>query len=167
MSFRLTKTTVTLDDKDFEAFVNEDTNVVYFAERIGIKGILNFGTVRKDRESKIDLEEAGISCEVALGELFAFTPNGKSDEVYLNLYVKNSDRVTPVHRQKISAGQMPYDIPAGIVRSNMIIGVEPTVSDATIILYVKPVAVIFEAFPNLPSGPQGGEFQGPQGNQAG
>ena len=85
MSFGLTKTTITLDDKDFEAFVNEDTNVVYFAERIGIKGILNFGNVSKGSESRIDLEEAGISCEVALGELFALTPNGTSDEVYVNL----------------------------------------------------------------------------------
>ena len=161
MSFGLTKTTVTLDDKDFEAFINEDTNTVYFAERIGIKGILNFGNVLKGSESRISLEDNGISCEVTLEELFALTPQGTSDEVYLNLYVKNGDGVARIHRQRISAGQMPYDIPAGIVRPNMIIGVEPTKSNAIIILYVKPVAVVFEARPTPSNGPSSENFNGP------
>ena len=62
---------------------------------------------------------------------------------------------------------MPYNIPAGIVRPNMVIGVEPTKSDAIIVLYVKPVAVIFEASPTSSKEPPKGVFNNLQGNQAG
>lgn len=167
MSFALTKTTVTLDDRDFEAFVNEDTNVVYFAERVEVKGILNFGTVAQGTEARISLEDNGITSDMALSELFALTPTGQSDEIYLNLYIKGGSSISRIHKQKISAGQMPYDIPAGVLRPNMIIGVVPSQSNLRVVLYVKPVSVLFEATPNPPQEPSSEDFSEPQPEQNG
>ena len=43
---------------------------------------------------------------------------------------------------------MPLDYPDGIIMPDMVLGVKPTRSDATIVVYVKPVKVLFEAVPN-------------------
>lgn len=148
MAFALEPVTVVLDDVPFEAFKEVNSDKHYFAERIGIKGELRFGEVRKGQEAQIDLEANGITTPIMLTELFAFTPNRTSDEVWLYLYVKVDGALVKIGSQRVSAGQMPYDIPNGILRPDMVIGVEPTKSAATIIAYAKPVAVAFEAVPS-------------------
>ena len=148
MAFGLERTSVVFDDNDFEAFREVNSSKYYFAERIDIKGKLNFGEVAKEQEVRISLADNNITTPITMEALFAFTSKGTSDEIYLNIYTEVGDNITRIGRQRISAGQMPYNIPSGILMPNMTIGVEPTKSDSTIIAYAKPVAVSFEAVPN-------------------
>jgi len=149
VGFGLERTSVILDDNEFEAFKEETTNQHYFAERVAIKGELKFGLIPRGQEVQIDLAKNGITTPIMLTELFAFTPIGTSDEVKLRLYVKNGEILVKIGTQRISAGQMPYNIPNGIIRPDMVISIEPTRSDSTVIAYAKPVAVTFEAIPTF------------------
>ena len=150
--FGLTRTYVTIDDNDFEAFVNEDTGKVYFAERIDLHGMLQYGLVPKNTEVRIDLGANGITTDLLVESIFAITPNGSADEVIFYLYVKTDNGLVKIGQQKVSSGQMPYDIPDGILSTNMVLGMKPTKSNATITVYVKPVAVSFVAVPNPETG---------------
>lgn len=148
MTFGLEPVTVILDDVPFEAFKEVNSDKHYFAERIDIKGELPFGTIPKGQEVQIDLEANGITTPIMLTELFAFTTRGTSDEVWLYLYKKIVGNLVRIGAQRISAGQMPYNIPNGILQPDMVIGVKPTKSAATVIAYAKPVAVTFTAVPS-------------------
>ncbi|MEM8779997.1 MAG: hypothetical protein AAGF26_14220 [Cyanobacteria bacterium P01_G01_bin.49] len=146
--FGLEKSNVVLDDQDFAAFREVNTDDHYHAGRIDVKGMLQYGLVPEDDEVRIDLAANGITTPIMVESIFAITPNGSADEVTFYLYVKQNGNLVKIGQQRVSSGQMPYDIPDGILAPDMVLGIKPTRSDATITVYVKPVAVSFVAVPN-------------------
>ena len=70
------------------------------------------------------------------------------DEINFFLYRKVNDELIPIGFQRFNSSDMPLNYPDGIVTPDMVIGVEPTRTDATIVVYVKPVKILFEAVPN-------------------
>ena len=148
MAFQLEKSNVVIDDQDFAAFKETSSSEHYHAERIAVMGMLQYGLVPKDQEVQIDLEANDIRTPIIVESIFAITPNGSADNVVLALYQKTESGLVQIGKQSVSAGQMPYDIPDGILAPDMVLGMKPTRSDATITVYVKPVAITFVAVPN-------------------
>ena len=148
MGFELKPTSVVLDGVDFAASVETTQDKYYFDARIDVKGILNYGTVAKDKEVKIDLAANGISAPIIIDSIVALAQNSTADEIIFFLYRKIGGREIRVGVQRFSNGEMPVDFPDGIITPDMVLGVMPTSTDATIVVYVKPVKILFEAVPN-------------------
>ena len=147
MSFGLEKASVVLDGVDFAASKETNSNEHYFDARVDVKGILNFGYISKGEELRIDLEANNITAPIIIDSIVALAKDSTADEIVFNLYQKVNDELVKVGKQRFSNGQMPVDFPDGIITPDMVLGVTPTKTDATIVVYVKPVKVLFEAFP--------------------
>lgn len=151
MALNLVNNPVVLDGYDFDALRNTETNQHYFIERIRADGILNFGLVPEDTEVQISLADNNINAPIIIDRVVAFTEGNSSDEIRFIVYRNVNGTLVELGTQRFSNGQMPLDYPDGIIMPDMVLGVKPTRSDATIVVYVKPVKVLFEAVPNPPT----------------
>lgn len=148
MGFELEDSPVVLDGKEFAAFVETNTGKHYFAERIAVDGILNYGFVRKNEEVLISLADNNINTPLIVDRIVAFAENTTADEIYFTLYESRGGTLHKVATQRFLPSEMPLDYPDGIIMPNHILGVKPSRSNATILVYVKPVKVLFEAVPS-------------------
>ena len=151
MGFELVDNSVVLDGNDFDAVKDTVTNNHYFIERIRADGILNFGLVPKNTEVQISLADNNIKTPIIIDRVVAFTEGNSSDEIRFIVYRNVNGTLVELGTQRFSNGQMPLDYPDGIIYPDMVLGVKPTRSDANIVVYVKPVKILFEAVPNPPS----------------
>ncbi len=151
MGLELIDSPVLLDGNDFDAVKDSANEKHYFIERIRADGILNFGLVPKGTEVQISLADNNIKSPIIIDRVVAFTEGNSSDEIRFIIYRNENGTLVEVGTQRFSNGQMPLNYPDGIITPDMVLGVKPTRSDATIVVYVKPVKVLFEAVPN-PSG---------------
>lgn len=149
MAFGLEDNYVLLDDNEFATQKEVNTNRHYFEERIEVKGILNYGLVPKDTEVRISLADNGVSVPIIIDSIVALSGDSTSDELYFYLYRAESGKITRVGVQRYSNSQMPVDFPDGIIFPDMVLGVKPVRGDATIVVYVKPVKILFEATPEV------------------
>ena len=148
MAFGLEDNYVILDDNEFATQKETTSGRHYFEERIEVKGVLNFGFVQVDQEVRISLADNGIVAPIIIDSIVAFAENAGSNEIYFHLYQNVAGRLSRVGVQRFSNAEMPVDFPDGIIYPNMTIGVKPVRADANIVVYVKPVKILFEATPN-------------------
>ncbi|MEL6494094.1 MAG: hypothetical protein AAFQ41_03095 [Cyanobacteria bacterium J06623_7] len=148
MDFGLESASVVLDGVDFAASREVNSDQHYFDARIDVKGSLNFGVVPKGQEVQIDLEANGISTPIIIDSIIALAENSTADEIFFYLYKKTNSGLVKVGTQRYSSGQMPIDFPDGVIGSKFVVGAKPTRADSTIVVYVKPVKVLFTAVPN-------------------
>lgn len=148
MAFGLEDNYVVLDGNDFDAVKETTTGRNYFADRVAIDGILNYGLVPRNEEVVINLADNGINTPLLIDRVVALAGNSLADELIFTLYRAEAGRLTPIGKQRFSRGQMPVDYPDGIITPDMALGVKPTGADATIAVYVKPVKILFTAVPN-------------------
>ncbi len=151
MSFELVDNSVILDGNDFDAVKDSANGKHYFVERIRADGILNFGLVPKGHEVQISLADNNINTPIIVDRVVAFTEGASSDEIRFIVYKNVNGQLVEVGTQRFSNGQMPLNYPDGIITPDMVLGVKPTRSNANIVVYVKPVKILFEAVPNPPS----------------
>ncbi len=151
MGFELVDSPVVLDGNDFDAVKDTETDKHYFLERIKADGVLNFGLCFRGIEVQISLADNNINTPLIVDRVVAFTEEMSSDEIHFTVYRNVNGTLVELGTQRFSNGQMPLNYPDGILTPDMVLGVKPTRSDATIIVYVKPVKVLFEAVPNSPS----------------
>lgn len=148
MSLEFKDSSIVLDDKEFDALEETNTGKHYFTERISIDGILNYGLVQQNEEKLISLADNNINTPLIVDRIVAFAENTTADEIYFNLYELQDGTLHKVATQRFLPLEMPLDYPDGIIMPNHILGVKPSRSNATIIVYVKPVKVLFEAVPS-------------------
>ena len=158
MAFNLESGYVLLDGNEFETLKETTTGRHYFAERIAVKGEINFGVVKKEEEKIINPSREGVETAIIIDSIVAFSAGSTSDEIMFNLYREtyNDNDTEPAFRtligkQRYSNNQMPVDFPDGIVYPGMAIGVQPVKADSTVIIYCKPVKVAFQI--SLPAPP--------------
>lgn len=148
MSFKLTDTSVVLDGNDFDALAEATTGKHYFAERIGVDGIFDYGLVTKGNEVQISLADNGINTPLIIDRVVALADNGTADEVIFTLYRKVERGLQEIGKQRFFNAEMPVDYPDGIIFPDMVLGVMPIRANAIIAVYVKPVKILFTAVPN-------------------
>ena len=151
MGLELVDSPVVLDGNDFDAVKDTETGMHYFSARIRVDGILDFGLVPRDTEVRISLADNDIKTSIIIDRVVAFTEGAASDEIRFIVYKNVDGTLIEIGTQRFSNGQMPLDYPDGIIHPDMVLGVKPTRSDATIVVYVKPVKVLFRAVPNPPA----------------
>ena len=151
MGLELVNSPVVLDGNDFDAVKDNESGMHYFSARIRIDGILNFGLVPRNTEVQISLADNNINTPIIVDRVVAFTEGASSDEIRFIVYKNVNGQLVEVGTQRFSNGQMPLDYPDGIIYPDMVLGVKPTRSNANIVVYVKPVKILFEAVPNPPS----------------
>ena len=150
MAFNLESGYVLLDGNEFETLKETSTGRHYFAERIAVRGEINFGLVKKDEEKIVMLSVAQINTPIIIDSIVAFDTDGTSDELMFNLYRENVDtgdgqrRRVLVGKQRYSNNQMPVDFPDGIIYPDMTLGCIPMKADSTVVIYCKPVKVAFQ-----------------------
>lgn len=147
MSLELKDSSIALDGKEFDALEEINTGKHYFAERIGVDGILNYGLVLKNKEKLISLADNNIKTPLIVDRIVAFSENTTADEIYFTLYESKDETLHKLATQRFLPLEMPLNYPDGIIMPNYVLGVRPSRSNATIIVYVKPVKVLFEAVP--------------------
>lgn len=147
MSFELKDSSIVLDGKEFAVLEESNTNKHYFAERIGVDGIFNYGLVLQNEEKLISLADNDIKTPLIVDRIVAFAENSIADEIYFTLYESIGGTLHKVGFQRFTTAEMPVNYPDGIILPNHILGVKPIRTDATIIVYLKPVKVLFEAVP--------------------
>ena len=149
MPFGLEDNYVVLDGNEFATQKNTNTEKHYFESRVEVKGILNFGFVDKGEEKVIDLGDSEVTSPIIIDSIVALTDSGTADEVEFNLYTAANDQRILIGKQRFSNNQMPVEFPDGIIFPDMALGVVPKRSGAQIMVYVKPVKVLFMAYPAL------------------
>ena len=148
MSFELRDTSVVLDGNDFDAVAEVNTGKHYFAERVNVVGILNFGKVSEGKEEQISLADNDINSPIIIDSIIAIPDDNIRDEILFTLYRNTEKNLQIIGTHRFFNRDMPLDYPDGIVYPDMILGVKPLRSDAIIIVYVKPVKILFEAVSN-------------------
>ncbi len=151
MGLELVDSPVVLDGNDFDAVKDSANDKHYFIERIRADGILDFGLVPRNTEVQISLADNNINTPIIVDRVVAFTEGTSSDEIRFIVYRNVNGTLVELGTQRFSNGQMPLDYPDGIIYPDLVLGVKPTRSDATIVVYVKPVKILFRAVPNPPS----------------
>ena len=106
MAFGLEDNAVVLDGSDFDAVREVNTGKNYFAERVAVKGILNYGYVAKNNEVRIDLAANGINAPIIIDSIVGFAQNSTADEIYFYLYRKSGRALTKIGTQRFSNGEM-------------------------------------------------------------
>ena len=150
MGFELVDSPVVLDGNDFDAVKDTETDKHYFLERIKADGILNFGLCFRGIEVQISLADNNINTPIIVDRVVAFTEGMASDEIRFIVYKNVDDTLVELGTQRFSNGQMPLNYPDGIITPDMVLGVKPMKAAATIVVYVKPVKILFEATPTPP-----------------
>ena len=148
MAFGLDSDYVILDDKNFATQKEINTDRHYFEERIEVKGILNYGLVPKNTEVKISLADNNIVVPIIIDSIVALAQNSTSDEIAFYLYKRINGEDIRIGVQRYSNAQMPVQFPDGVITPDMVLGVAPLRADSTVVVYVKPVHILFEAFPS-------------------
>ncbi len=145
--FNLQDDYVLLDNKEVAVLQETNSNKFYFAERIAVRGELKFGVVPKNGEVRISLADNNINTPIIIDSIVAFSDESTSDEIVFNLYRSVDGVETLIGTQRYSNTEMPIDFPDGVIYPDMVVGVSPKV-DSTIVVYCKPVKVIFQAEPS-------------------
>lgn len=148
MAFGLESSYAVLDGNDFSTQKEVNSNKHFFSERTKVVGILNFGYVPKGSEVKINLSANGITSPIIIDSIIAFAQNSTQDEIYFYLYTTISGKEIKIGTQRYSNSEMPIEYPDGIIFPDMTLGVKPTKADTTVVVYAKPVEILFEAVPN-------------------
>lgn len=141
--WNLEQTVATLNNQEFLAFKDVDTNLHYFGERVPVYGILDFGFINADNTETINLANNGITVSVILDSICVTAPGTTGDEVAVDLIRDRSVIATQVFKNN----QMPFDHPTIILTPDLTIRVKPKY-DCAVYMYVKPVHVLFRAVPN-------------------
>ena len=128
-------------------YARKNTDRHYFAQRIAVRGELNFGLVTKNQPVEINLADNNINTPIIIDSIVAMAGNTTADEIVFVLYRQINGQKVRVGVQRYSNSQMPTDFPDGIIYPDMTLEVYPTRSDASIIVYCKPVKVAFRATP--------------------
>lgn len=148
MAFQLEGADAVLDERSYDVQKEINTDKHYFGERVPNVGILNFGYVRKDEERQISLSANGINSPITIDSIIAFAPTNTSDEIFFYLYTTYNGQIVKLGTQKFTNSDMPIKYPTNVIFPDMVIGVKPTKADTTIVLYAKPVNILFDAVPN-------------------
>ena len=142
-NFELEEDYALINDEEFKILREKNTKAAFFAERIAVRGILNFGLVKKNIGASLDLQARGIKTAIIIDSIVAISSNSTADEIIFELYRKVNGEDVKVGIQRYSNNQMPVDFPDGIIYPDMTIKVIPQKNDATITVYCKPVFVAF------------------------
>lgn len=148
MPFGLESSYAVLDGNDFSTQKEVNSNKHFFSERTKVVGILNFGYVPKNEERKINLAANGITSPIIIDSLIAFAQTSTQDEIFFYLYSNFTGQEIKLGTQRYSNSEMPIEYPDGVIFPDMTIGVKPTKADTTVVVYAKPVEILFEAVPN-------------------
>lgn len=148
MGFKLDDSPVVLDGNSFDGLKESEGNLHYFAARIDVDGILNFGLVPKGTEVRISLAENDINCSLIVDRIVSLTSSHSTDEIDFILYRNVDDNLVKLGTERFKKAEMPLNYPDGIITPDMVLGVKPLKADATVVIYVKPVKILFEAVPN-------------------
>ena len=143
MAFNLESGYVLLDGNEFETLQDIGSGRHYFAERIAVRGEINFGLIKKGEEALAVLKDNSIATPIIIDSIVALSEGSTSDEIRFNLYKEIDGIRVKVGQQRYSNNQMPIDFPDGIIYPDMTLGVEPVKADSTVVIYCKPVKVIF------------------------
>lgn len=141
--FALEEDYALINDEQFKILREKNSKSAFFAERIAVRGILNFGLVRKNIGAELDLQARGIKTAIIIDSIVAMSQNSTADEIIFELYRKINGEDVKVGIQRYSNAQMPVDFPDGIIYPDMTIKVIPQRNDATVTVYCKPVFVAF------------------------
>ena len=148
MAFGLESSYAVLDGNDFSTQKEVNTNKYFFSERTKVVGILNFGLVPKNQETKINLRDNGIVSPIIIDSIVAFAKNTTQDEIYFFLYTTIDGQEERIGAQRYSNSEIPVQYPDAVIFPDMTIGVVPSKADTTVVIYAKPVEILFEAVPN-------------------
>lgn len=148
MAFGLESSYAVLDGNDFSTQKEVNSNKHFFSERTKVVGILNFGYVPKGEERKINLAANGITSPIIIDSIIAFAQNSTNDEIFFYLYSSFTGQEIKLGTQRYSNNDIPKEYPDGVIFPDMTIGVKPTKQDTTVVVYAKPVEILFEAVPN-------------------
>lgn len=139
--WNLTPTNIALGDKNFEGFI-DNNGKHYFAERIPIYGILDFGFVQSNTNKLISLAANNITSPIILESIIATAPGQAGDQVEVHLY-RNGQ---PLAFQIFGNDEIPLDHPCTVLTPDIEVEVKPKY-DCTIFMYFKPVHLLFRAIP--------------------
>ena len=144
--FDLEEDYVLISDEEFKIAREKNTNKAFFAERIAIRGELNFGLCYKDQYKEISLSQQGINTPIIIDSIVAMSGQNTADEIIFELWKEDPELgQIRVGIQRYSNNQMPTDFPDGIIYPDMTIKVKPVRNNATVVVYCKPVIVAFQA----------------------
>ena len=143
----LIKVSETYGTNSYVAF--EDTNQQrYLAERIESYGLLQFGVMSRNSTKSIDLD--ALTCPISIKSVYVFSGSTTNDEIRFRIYQKlTSGSLDLIATQRFTNNDMPYLFPDGAILSpGQVIEVEPRYDVDNIIIYAKPVDIIFNFLAN-------------------
>lgn len=114
-----------------------------FGMRIPSFGIIDFGAIKQNQTKSFKPIDHGITSDIQLISVYAFTTSPTTDEVTLNL-LSNGILIAS---QRIMNTEMPYQYPPGaIINPNLTIQVKPRYHTTALRLNWQPVHVLDYAF---------------------
>ena len=141
----LTKVSETYGNNNYVAFEDSNTQQRYLAERIETYGLIQFGSMSQNQTKSIDLQAQGLTCLVSIKSVYVFSGSTTNDEIRFRIYQKDgSGNLNQIASQRFTNNDMPYQFPEGAILSpDQVIEVQPRYNVDNIIIYVKPVDVLF------------------------
>lgn len=141
----LIKASETYGNNNYVAFKDNNTQERYLAERIETYGVIEFGLMNQNEIKTIDLQVQGLTSLVSIKSVYAFSGSTTNDEIRFKIYEKDgSGNLIPIASQRLTNNEMPYRFPDGAILSpNQVIEVQPRYAVDNIIIYVKPVDILF------------------------
>ena len=138
----LTKVSETYGTNNYVAF-EDASQQRYLAERVESYGLLQFGAMKNGTIKSIDLES--LTCPISIKSVYVFSGSTINDEIRFRIYEKQTGGTSNlIATQRFTNNEMPFSFPDGaILFPNQVIEVEPRYDVDNIIIYAKPVDIIF------------------------
>lgn len=110
-----------------------------FANRVSAYGIIDFGAMAKGAVKRVSLSTLGITSQISIASVYAFSSNTNSDEIRYRLF----NGSTQLMELQILAADMPFTFPPGaIVDSTLSIEVVAAQAFERVLIYWQPVHVL-------------------------
>lgn len=130
------------DRKYLDHQINADgieTDVRLVGDRVPSYGVINFGAMSSGSKKQIKPLNLGITTDILLRSLYAFTTSSTNEETTIRLFLNGTEFL----EQKITNNEMPYTFPPGaILNPTLTLEVQPRYDTTQLVIYWQPVHVI-------------------------